>query len=317
MNFSDEKYRKGLESLMHHDITCNHHWVDAFFQLIEGVEANTLNLLITRIHDYFERVLRMGIGEDEVYQLLQNKMLSNDMKREILGICYQCLDSGVPLGESYNNWGYNLSGWIAHSLEEARLCADIASMCGLDPVRSFRLGLLHDYGRKYDHGFMHPIIGFERLYDLKYYDEAIGCLTHSFLNGNFFACYCPSSDYIVDQNLKAVPVSGERVNHDLYHFLKAYTYSDYDRILNVADLMATANGVVSPKDRILEIEKRRKMEGLQREFFLKQLLETLAWCLTRIGVSYAHKGEMTFDDASTMTYEVVKQYQLRKRYHIK
>ena len=44
-------------------------------------------------------------------------------------------------------------------------------------------GLLHDYGRRKDQNFNHVIEGFQSLVDLNLNNEAIVCLTHSFLNG--------------------------------------------------------------------------------------------------------------------------------------
>ena len=94
-------------------------------------------------------------------------------------------------------------------------------------------------------------------------------MSYSFvLNGNFFACYAPSKNYIVDENLNTIPVNDTFTNSDLFNFLSNYTYSDYDRILNIAYLMATEELVVPLEIRILGIEKRRKMEGKQRDFFM-------------------------------------------------
>lgn len=39
--------------------------------------------------------------------------------------------------------------------------------------------------------------GFNNLFSLGYITESIGCLTHSYLNDNYFACYNPSDEYKV------------------------------------------------------------------------------------------------------------------------
>ena len=55
-------------------------------------------------------------------------------------------------------------------------------------------------------------------------------------------------------------------------FLSKYEYTAYDLILTLSDLMATDHGIVSPSERIADIETRRKMEGLQKKIFLKSII---------------------------------------------
>lgn len=45
--------------------------------------------------------------------------------------------------------------------------------------------------------------------------------------------------------------------------------------------MTSANGVIFPEKRIIDIEKRRKMIGNQRKFFIKELSETIYWYLKK------------------------------------
>ena len=56
-------------------------------------------------------------------------------------------------------------------------------------------------------------------------------------------------------------------------------------ILTLADLMATDYGIVSPKERIDDIETRRKMEGLQKDFFLNQLVLSIKQFLEYMGIN--------------------------------
>ncbi len=305
MNFSDKKYVERLTEILNSDIENSHSELDCFYQLIDGVEIDILDNLIRLIIDNRKLIGYDELTTKECYNLLQNKNIDDFYKRFFLDLAYQCIDSGLHLGNSVNELGLNKSSWISHSLEEARLCSIIASKCGLDDKKAFRLGLLHDYGRKYNQGFKHVILGFEKLCDLGYYGEAIGCLTHSFLNGNFFACYTLSKDYIVDDNLNAIPVNQEVIHSDVFHFLSNYTYSDYDRILNIADLMATSTMIVSPEKRILDIEKRRKMEGKQREFFISQLSTSIKWCLGKLGINSEEVCDLDFTNISELIYNEI------------
>ena len=147
-------------------------------------------------------------------------------------ISNDCIDTKGYLGTKINQFGINTSSWISHSIEEARLCSHMASCIQVDSKKAYKMGLMHDYGRKYNHGGLHITLGFEHLYDLGYIEEAIGCLTHSFLNGNYYACFAPKNK--------------EVDNKELYDFLQMYEYDSYDLILNLADLMATAEGIVPP-----------------------------------------------------------------------
>lgn len=278
MNFSDKKYLEGLKNILKNRIEDSHTIYDCFYQLIEGLPVDAFDNLIKLMMNS-KKLNKGNLTKEDCYNMLQNIKLEEGKKKIILSLAYNCLDSGLLLTDAKNEYGFNKSDWIAHSLQEARLCSIIASKCGLDSDKAFKLGILHDYGRKFEHSFKHVTIGFEKLYDLGYYDEAIGCLTHSFLNGNFFACYSPSNLYTVDDKLNAIPLDDKITNTDLFIFLNNYKYSSYDRVLNIADLMATSKKVVSPVDRILDIEKRRKMEGKQREFFLFELSKSIIWLL--------------------------------------
>jgi len=305
VNFSDKKYIEYLAVQLDKNKENYHSELDCFYQLIDGVEPDILDNLLKLIVENRKLIGYDELTIEESYILLQDKHIDDLYKKIFLDLAYQCIDSGLHLGNNVNEFGINKSNWISHSLQEARLCSIIASKCGLDDKKAFKLGILHDYGRKYDQGFKHVILGFEKLFDLGYYEEAIGCLTHSFLNGNFFACYAPSKNYVVDDNLNAIPVNEDIIKSDLFSFLSIYTYSDYDRILNIADLMATDSMVVPPEKRILDIEKRRKMEGKQREFFILQLSNTIYWCLNKMGINPIEVCDISFTNISELIYNEI------------
>ena len=86
---------------------------------------------------------------------------------------------------------------------------------------------------------------------------------------------------------------------------KTYNYTYYDRILNLADLMASANGVITPEKRILDIEKRRKMTGNQRKFFIKELSETIYWYLKKINIPDELISLNDFESLSNLLYKSI------------
>lgn len=254
---------------------------DCFFQLVEGVDMDSLDNLLDRMVKYY----RYSLSKENCYIMLQNKSLSQNIKEEIFRLANDCIDELGYLGTKINDYGINTSSWISHSIHEARLCSHMAACVQENPIKSYKFGLMHDYGRKYNHSGLHVILGFEKLYALGYIEESIGCLTHSFLNGNFFACYSPSDKYTVNENLEAIPVNQKITENELCNFLSKYEYTVYDLILTLADLMATDHGIVSPKERIDDIETRRKMEGLQKDFFLNQLVLSIKQFLEYMGIN--------------------------------
>lgn len=273
-----EKFENIIEKLNNRELS--HDAIDCFFQLIEGVDAESLDNLLDMMVEYYDYVLT----KEKCYEMLQNKHFSKEAKEDIFKLANECIDKYRYLGTKLNEYGINTSSWISHSIQEARLCSHMATCIQADPNVAYKMGLLHDYGRKYNHGGAHIILGFEKLYELGYIEESIGCLTHSFLNGNFFACYAPSDKYVVNENLEAIPVSPKVIENGLCDFLSKYEYTAYDLILTLSDLMATDHGIVSPSERIADIETRRKMEGLQREFFLNQLAISIKLFLECMGV---------------------------------
>ena len=279
MNLSNDDYREKIRKILNGELQSNHNIYDAFFQLLRDVNIEALeNLLKAMISDKeFNPNNQLSIND--CYVTTQNTKAPLEIKRKVFNLAFTLLDNGFLLSSKTDELGHNISGFLSHSMYEAKLCAILATKCDLDEEEAFKLGLLHDYGRKYSHSFSHTIIGFEKLVDAGYFSESLACLSHSFLNGNYFAVYQPSDKYIVDDNLNAIPISNDVIDNDIFHFLEVYQYTPYDRILNIADLMSTSQMITSPVDRILDIEKRRKMEGRQRAFYLNELLKTINWYL--------------------------------------
>lgn len=242
---------------------------EAFLLLIHGASKGQLENLL----GLMEQALP-GMSPEECYALTQCPEGPEKASR-ILTLAYDCLDSGKPLGTELVNGRHNASDWIGHSLLEGKLCGQLAVACGLDAEKARRLGMLHDYGRRSVHTLEHTVRGFELLVDQGWEQEALGCLTHSFLCGG----RCASNEsaepgFYVDDN--GNPCWAENAEKDdVTVFLEHYEYTEYDIILNIADLMTTSHAIVSPRDRIADIATRRTIDPTNRGYFLAELTNQL------------------------------------------
>ena len=259
----------------------------AFLLLVNGLPFNDLeNLCIEVSREY-------NISTNDAYLLIQQGRVNN-----LLDIAFNLIDKDKFLGNNIINEKINTSSWLSHSLYEARLCEILASRLNLDKDIAFNYGLMHDYGRTYSHNFSHVTKGFEELIDLGL-RESRACLTHSFINDGRF-----NNNEIPDVKLDYVN-NKEHFNSeydDLSKLLRNITYTDYDRILNIADLMASDHGILSPIDRIYDILSRRGEldKAPNRIYFLTSFYNTLLWYLNSIGVStnfnYLDFNNLTLDE---------------------
>ena len=288
-----DKINEELKNEIYHDR------YDCFFELINSLDIDFLDNLIELMQE------RINLSKDECYKILQNKNTLKELKIKVFDLAYECIDNHKSLGSGVSEYKFSKSSFISHSLEEARLCSLMAKKANLDTDKAFKMGLLHDYGRKYDHGGLHITLGFKELFSLGYITESIGCLTHSFLNDNYFACYNPTDEYKVNDDLNIIYIKESVKENEVYKFLSTYAYTDYDRILNLADLMTSANGVITPEKRIIDIEKRRKMTGNQRKFFIKELSETIYWYLKKINIPDELISLNNFESLSNLLYKSI------------
>lgn len=273
LNFSNENYKKTAFSskLVVDNI---HSPVDAFLILINGINYGDLfNLceVMKQNSNLFINGENM-LTNEQCYDMTQNIEASFETKENIMNLAEQYIKNGNDLGQNTINGGeINTSSWLSHCFYVSDVCATLAHALGLDSDKARTLGLLHDYGRKFDHSLKHVINGFESLIDVGWDTEAIGCLTHSFLNGGRCSNNEAAVDgFYVDENGIAKWSSGAEKD-DVTLFLEKYKFTDYDLILNIADLMATNKGVVSPYDRIRDIATRRVIDPINRKYFLTDL----------------------------------------------
>ena len=263
----------------------------AFLLLVNGLSFKNLENLCIEVGSEY------NISSNEAYNLIQQGRVNN-----LLDIAFNIIDKDKFLGNNIINEKINTSSWISHSLYEARLCEILASRLNLDKDIAFNYGLMHDYGRKYSHNFSHVTKGFEELIDLGLY-ESRACLTHSFINDGRF-----NNNEIPDVKLDYIN-NKEHFNSeydDLSKLLRNITYTDYDRILNIADLMASDHGILSPIDRIYDILSRRGEldKAPNRIYFLTSFYNTLLWYLNSVGVN----TEFNYLDFNNLTLDEIYNY---------
>ena len=139
----------------------------------------------------------------------------------------------------------NPGPWTAHSQRVAEAAQAIAEhLPGLDPDAAYVLGLLHDMGRREGvTGMRHVVDGYRYLAALGYEDAARINLPHSFAVKDVRAIFG-------DWDCTA----------DELHFIEAYLagieYDDYDRLIQLCDSLAMAEGFVLMEKRMLDVALR-------------------------------------------------------------
>lgn len=275
--FSNEEYKRKALSKSKSEKS-NHSVGDAFMLITKDLPKEDLSNLISLM----EREL--NLPSEVCYNLTQNDKTNSITKSKIVELAYKCIESGRTLGErTINDGKINTSSWISHILYEGKLAKQLATKLGVDPNTAQIQGILHDYGRKVTHSFEHVTKGYEKLVDEGWEDEAISCLTHSFLNGGRCASNEQAEEgFYVDENGNP-SWKPETEKDDITLFLENYQYSTYDTVLNIADLMATSDGIVSPYDRIQDIATRRKLDPTNRGYFLAEFTNTLVDVIEKTG----------------------------------
>ena len=132
-------------------------------------------------------------------------------------------------------------GWIIHSICVGNCASKIAEALNLDAELAKTLGYIHDIGKFVGEYTSHVIGGYNYLKSLGYDEEYCNiCLTHSYLNNDI---YCTAGGIPSD-----IPFRTE--------FIKNHQYSEYEKIINLCDLMCSK--VTTTVDKILiEIMNRK------------------------------------------------------------
>ena len=139
----------------------------------------------------------------------------------------------------------NPGPWGNHCRVAAHCAERIADACGdMDADKAYILGLLHDIGRKFGGRHMgHVADGYSYMMSLGYDEAAKICLTHSF-NNKTTAEYIGKFD-TTDEELKMVEDALART-----------VYDDYDRLIQLCDALAGAEGVLNIEERMGDVKRR-------------------------------------------------------------
>lgn len=140
---------------------------------------------------------------------------------------------------------FNQGPWGKHCLTAAHCAEKIASACGdMDVEKAYILGLLHDIGRKFGVRHLgHVYDGYVYMKSLGYDEVAKICLTHSFNN------------HTIDEYIGKFDVTDEELTIIKTELAKTI-YDEYDRLIQLCDCLAGAEGVLDIENRMNDVKKR-------------------------------------------------------------
>lgn len=144
------------------------------------------------------------------------------------------------------DWAHdrNPGPWKSHSLHAARAAEEIARKAGLDAERAWVFGALHDIGR-YEgvRGIHHIVAGYNLLMEKGDADAARICMTHSFPGGDPMG-YIGKWDVT---DAERAFITGFVANAEM---------DDYDRLLQLCDALASAEGIGLVEKRLVDVAIR-------------------------------------------------------------
>ena len=137
----------------------------------------------------------------------------------------------------------NPGPWGDHSKTAAHCAEKIAAACGdLDPEKAYVLGLLHDIGRTFGVRHLgHVSDGYSYMKKIGCDEVAKVCLTHSFATQTL-------EEYIGKYDVSEDELSLIRTE------LEKSVYDDYDRLVQLCDSIAGAEGVLDIEERMLDVK---------------------------------------------------------------
>jgi len=139
----------------------------------------------------------------------------------------------------------NPGPWGDHCRVAAHCAESIAARCeGMNPDKAYVIGLLHDIGRRFGGRHLgHVADGFSYMMSLGYDEVARICLTHSFNNQSMDG-YIGKID-TTEEELALIQTE-----------LAKITMDDYDRLIQLCDSLAGAEGVLDMEERMGDVKCR-------------------------------------------------------------
>lgn len=180
--------------------------------------------------------------------------------------------------------GKNPGPWEQHSRAVARAAEAIAQACGMDAERAWVYGALHDIGRYEGFYVMrHIVTGWRLMMEKGAPDVARVCLTHSF----------------------PLPVIGAYMGvHDISEGDEAVVIGaieqpmdDYDRLIQLCDGLAGADGVCLMEKRIVDVILRHGIVPMQM-----QVIEARFKILERFQARIGHSIYALFPEVVENTF---------------
>lgn len=139
---------------------------------------------------------------------------------------------------------HNPGPWGDHSRTAAHCAEAIAAACGLDEDKAYVLGLLHDIGRRYGKRHLgHVVDGCRYMLSLGYDEVARVCLSHSFNDQSL-------EDYVGNRDTS--PEETALIENRL----ATMVYDEYDRLIQLCDSLAGADGVMDIIERMEDVRRR-------------------------------------------------------------
>ena len=142
----------------------------------------------------------------------------------------------------------NPGPWADHSRTAAHCAEKIAVRCeGMDADKAYVLGLLHDIGRRSGvHHLKHVSDGYSYMMSLGYDEVARVCLSHSFNNQT------------VDEYIGMFDTTEEELQM-IRSKLQEMDFDDYDKLIQLCDSIAGAEGVMNMEARMMDVKRRYGM----------------------------------------------------------
>ena len=139
----------------------------------------------------------------------------------------------------------NPGPWGDHCRVAAHCAERIAARCeGMNPDKAYVVGLLHDIGRRFGGRHLgHVADGFSYMMSLGYDEVARICLTHSFNNQSMDG-YIGKID-TTEEELALIQTELAKIRMD-----------DYDRLIQLCDALAGAEGVLDMEERMGDVKRR-------------------------------------------------------------
>ncbi len=139
----------------------------------------------------------------------------------------------------------NPGPWGNHSRTAAHCAEKIARGCGdMDADKAYIVGLLHDIGRKFGARHLgHVADGYSYMMSLGYDEAAKICLTHSF------------NTHTLDGYIGKFDVTPKEMQM-IQDALKAVSMDEYDRLIQLCDSLAGAEGVLDMEERMGDVKRR-------------------------------------------------------------